>query len=189
MSGTSTPGLRTDTGWQSAWCCRPGGFAVVAPVSGVSVVAAVGVTAGGVGTNAEKVHNRMRCVLEDLAMVVGYDPVALLERANAVLSAAGLGRLDGVALLSRPDELMPASVAGRGDPAPLVVAPDHLTAPVRSSLVLDRGWAVVLGAADAPGVPHTLLTPGEVSEALALLNRPSHNGTTTSRTLLAIVAR
>ncbi len=187
MSGTSTLGLRTVTGWQSAWCCRAGGFAAVAPVSGVSVVAAVGVTAGGIGT--ERVRNTMRGVLEDLAMVVGYDPVALLERANALLSAAGLGRLDAVALLSRPDELMPASVAGRGDPTPLVVAPDHLTAPVRSSVVLDRGWAVVLGAADAPGVPHTLLTPGEVSDALALLDRPSHNGTATSRTLLAIIAR
>jgi hypothetical protein len=152
------------------------------------VVAAVGRVALTTGRSPVSVRAAMRALTEDLALVVGHDPTALLERANAALSSAGLGRLDAVALLSRPDDQIPASVAGRGDPAPLVVAPDRLTVPVRGSVGLDRRWAVVLGAADAPGVPHTLLSPGEVRQALSLLDPPSPASAQASRTLLALVA-
>ena len=152
------------------------------------VVAAVGRAAVGAGGDAEVVRAGMRALMEDLALVVGHDPTALLERVNAALTSSGLGRLDAVALLSRPDDHLPASVAGRGDPAPLVVAPDRLTVPVRGSVCLDRRWAVVLGAADAPGVPHTLLSPDEVRHALSLLDPPSPASATAPRTLLALVA-
>jgi len=149
------------------------------------VVAAVGRAAVGAGGDAEVVRAGMRALMEDLALVVGHDPTALLERVNAALTSSGLGRLDAVALLSRPDDRLPA---GRGDPAPLVVAPDRLTVPVRGSVCLDRRWAVVLGAADAPGVPHTLLSPDEVRHALSLLDPPSPASATAPRTLLALVA-
>ena len=187
MSGVIALQRRTITGWRSAWRCRPGGFAAVAPLSGSRVVAAVGSVASPVG-GSETTRATMRALLEDLALVVGHEPAALLERANAAFASAGLGRLDAVALLSRPDDRIPASVAGRGEPAPLVVAPDTLTVPVRGSVVLDRGWAVVLGATDAPGLPHTLLSPGEVRQALGLLDPPSPASVAAPRTLLALIA-
>ena len=188
MSGLIAPEQRTVTSWRSAWRCRPGGFAAIAPLSGSMVVAAVGRVAAGAGRHADAVRAGMRALMEDLALVVGHDPTALHERVNAALTSSGLGRLDAVALLSRPDDRLPASVAGRGDPAPLVVAPDRLTVPVRGSVCLDRRWAVVLGAADAPGVPHTLLSPDEVRHALSLLDPPSPASATAPRTLLALVA-
>jgi hypothetical protein len=188
MPGLIAPEQRTVTSWRSAWRCRPGGFAAVAPLSGSRVVAAVGRVAVTSSASTDAVRGAMRALMEDLALVVGHDPAALLERSNAAMSSAGLGQLDAVALLSRPDDHIPASVAGRGDPAPLVVAPDRLTVPVRGSVGVDRRWTVVLGAADAPGVPHTLLSPGEVRHALSLLDPPSPASATASRTLLALVA-
>src|ERR1700730_13537638 len=185
MAGLSALGLQTITAWNAAWHCRRGGFAVVAPVSGSSVVAAVGTLTPAAMGDPDEARRAMRGVLEDRALLEGYDPAALLERANAALSAAGLGHLDAVALLSRPDDRMPASVAGRGNPAPLLVAPDRLTAPVRGNVGLDRGWAVVLGAADADGVPSTLMSPAEVRFALALLEPASPGHRQVDRTVLA----
>ena len=76
MSGLIAPEQRTVTSWRSAWRCRPGGFAAVAPLSGSMVVAAVGRAAVGAGGDAEVVRAGMRALMEDLALVVGHDPTA-----------------------------------------------------------------------------------------------------------------
>lgn len=147
---------------------------------------AVGSVPSSGAIDPEAARSEMRCAFEDVAILEGHDPVVLLQRANATLAVAGLGRIDAIAMLSQPADGMPPEVIGAGQPLPLIVTPDHLVAPLEGSVRLSKGWSVVLGGRDDRSSPWTdLLSSTEVAAALALLEGPRRRAPRAARTLLA----
>jgi hypothetical protein len=148
-------------------------------------VAAVGSVTAGID-GAEDLRAAMRSIVQDQALVEGHDPALVLHRTNAQLRREGIGSLDAVALLTHHADGTGASIVGAGWPAPLAVAPDGVATPVRGSLTVGPGWAIVLGAAGGPQSPfERLLSPDEVRQALALLS-PRPMTAAVSRTLLTV---
>lgn len=193
MSASLASSVRTMPGWRAAWQCSPTGFVAASPLSGRHAVLAVGTVAqastpDGPG-DAKAARDEMRAVLEDRALVEGHDPTVLFHRVNASLSAAHLGRIDSLALLSRAGDRVPPAIVGVGRPLPLVVTPAGLSAPVEGTVSLNAGWAVIIGAPTPSAWPQSvLLSPADVSEAMALFNKSSAPGAPIpSRTLLAVL--
>jgi len=170
---------------RTASLCSATGFADVTQLSGQRSVLAVGSVAPS-GPDQEAAREEMRAAFEDVAILEGHDPVALLQHANAKLANAGLGRIDAIAMLSTPGDGIAPEVIGAGLPLPLVVTRDHLAAPLEGSVRLARGWSVVLGGLDGRSTPWTdLLSTTDVAAALALLDGSPWQGPRTARTLLA----
>jgi len=175
-------------GFRVAWAPTSDGFGAVVPVSGQRLLAAVGrVFADGLPPGGEPARDGIRSVIEDHALVEGYDARALLHRCNVDLLRLRLGRLDAVALVNGAVAGMPASVSGAGSPAPLVVTADRLSAPAGDGVPLAEGWAVVLGSELTHADPFSnLLSPDDVRRALALLDGPGAPAVGASRTMLAV---
>jgi hypothetical protein len=172
---------------RTASLCSPTGFADVTQLSGQRSVLAVGsVTRSGLAGH-EAAREEMRAAFEDVAILEGHDPLALLQHANAKLARAGLGRIDAIAMLSTPGDGIAPEVIGAGQPLPLVVTRDHLAAPLEGSVRLSQGWSVVLGGLDGRSSPWTdLLSSSDVAAALALLGGSPSQRPRTARTLLAV---
>lgn len=166
-------------------CWTPTGFAAVAPLTGDRSVAAVGSITPGL-RDPEELRAAMRSIVQDQALVEGHDATSLLHRANARLTAEGIGLVDAVALLTHPADGVMASMVGVGWPAPLVVTHDRLTAAVQGPTRLRAGWTVVLGGRHAAlGGGQGMLSPPDVERALALLSRRPRD-LAADRTLLAV---
>ncbi len=177
---------------RAAWKCSPDGFAAVLPLSGNHSVLAVGTMARPLATadDTAVARARIRSLLADQALLSGHDAAALVDRTNAALSAAGLGRVDALALVSRAAEGVAPAVVGAGLPLPLVVTPDRLSIPVEGTVTLGDEWALVLASRES-GRPRThLVAPDDVRSALTLLeDRPLAASGVPRRTLLAMRAR
>jgi len=169
---------------RTASLCSPSGFASVARLSGQRSVLAVGGLAQSGPGDHDAARGEMRAAFDDVVILEGHDPVALLEQANATL--AGLGRIDAVAMFSQLGDGLAPEVIGAGQPMPLVVTRDHLAAPLEGSVRLSKGWSVVLGGHDGRSSPWTdVLSSTDVATALALLDGHGQPTPPTARTLLA----
>jgi hypothetical protein len=157
------------------------------PLSGGRSVFATGFLPPiGALSDRKYARSAVRSVLAEHAFLDGHDAHGLLDRTNLALSARGAARIESLALVTQSADDGTATVSTAGRPLPLIVTNDGLCTPIRGTVSIRPGVALVLARTEDPATFGVLSTQDVLAAVRLLDPEPGTAGPPPTCTVLAV---